>query len=394
LHVRKLIPLLAACSAIGSIGNFFFLPALPAIADDFQVDAAAAQLTVTAYLVAFSFGVLLSGPAADRYGRRPLLIGGLLIAAAGALAGWFSESLAQFVLARVVQGVGGGVGITVARASVGDVFKGGELARMYAILTLPMVLGTSLAPYAGGVITAMWDWKVGLLVLTGAALLLAALCARWLPETRAVDADVHGFGTLWRESRALIVRAPFLGYVLTAALIYSLFLVFVTIAPHVMEGALRMSADSFGRYYLLLAGGFFLGNLQVTRAAEGVSPDRVMFLGLALQLGGALLPLGFVLSGLTHPMYVFGPMVLLSFGQGLTLPNVVAHGIQLAPNYSGVASSLFGFAQLAISAVAVQLMGFAPTQTWLPALGFGVIASAVALVALAMLVKRQAPLPA
>jgi MFS transporter, DHA1 family, multidrug resistance protein len=394
LHVRKLIPLLAACSAIGSIGNFFFVPSLPAIGDYFHVDAAAAQLTVTVYLVAFSFGVLLSGPAADRYGRRPLLVGGLLIAAAGMLLGYFCESLGSWVFARIVQGVGGGVGITVARASVGDVFQGRELARMYAILTLPLVLGTSLSPYLGGVVTATWGWKTGLLVLAAVPLVLAAACLRWLPETRVTGADGHGFGVLWRESRALIARAAFLGYVLTAALIYSLFLVFVTIAPHVMEGALGMSPDRFGLYYLFLAGGFFLGNLQVTRAAQKHSVDRVMFTGLGLQLVGAIVPVVFVMLGHTEPVYVFAPMVLLSYGQGLTLPNVVAHGIQLAPNYSGVAASVFGFAQLALSAVAVQLMGFAPTDTWLPALSFGVIAAAIALVALAVLVRREAPVAA
>jgi len=75
---------------------------------------------------------------------------------------------------------------------------------------------------------------------------------------------------------------------------------------------------------------------------------------------------------------VFIPMTAFSFGQGLALPNLIAHGIRLAPNYTGVASSLFGFSQLALSAVAVQAMGHVPADGWQPALWFCVAGGALA----------------
>ena len=150
---RHLIPLLAACSAIGSVGNFLFLPALPQIAKHFEVASGTATLTITTYLVAFAFGVLLSGPLADRFGRRPILIGGVALSGVAALTCYFAPTMGWFVVARIVQGATGGAGITVSRASVGDLFEERELARMYAVLTMALVLGTALAPFVGGVIT-------------------------------------------------------------------------------------------------------------------------------------------------------------------------------------------------------------------------------------------------
>jgi len=116
---RHLIPLLAACSAIGSVGNFLFLPALPQIAKHFEVASGTATLTITTYLVAFAFGVLLSGPLADRFGRRPILIGGVALSGVAALTCYFAPTMGWFVVARIVQGATGGAGITVSRASVG-----------------------------------------------------------------------------------------------------------------------------------------------------------------------------------------------------------------------------------------------------------------------------------
>jgi MFS transporter, DHA1 family, multidrug resistance protein len=377
VRARQLIPLLAACSAIGSVGNFLFLPALPQIATHFDVAPGTAALTITTYLVSFAFGVLLSGPLADRYGRRPILIGGVALSGLAGLACYFAPTMAWFVVARVVQGATGGAGITVSRASVGDLFEERELARMYAVLTMALVLGTALAPFVGGVITRHIGWQYGFLFLSSAAAIITVACYAWLPETRAENTRAHSFAVLRRESRALLSRPLFVGYVVQAALIYALFFVFASLAPFVMTKVLGMPEDSFGLYYLFLAGGFFIGNLLVSRSAGHHDVTRQTNSGLVWQLVGSSVALALVLLGYTHPLHVFIPMMAFSFGQGLALPNLIAHGIRLSPNYTGMAASIFGFSQLALAGIAVQIMGYVPATGWQPALWFCVVGAAV-----------------
>ncbi|MEO8063445.1 MAG: multidrug effflux MFS transporter [Pseudomonadota bacterium] len=377
VRARHLIPLLAACSAIGSIGNHLLLPALPQIGEFYGVDASATQLTITIYLVAFAVGVLVSGPLADRFGRRPILIGGVALSGVAALLCYVAPTMGWFVLARMAQGAAGGAGITVSRASVSDLFHERDLGRMYAILTMALVLGTALAPYAGGLITRYLGWRSGFLILAATTAAIASACFAWLPETRAANANSHSFAVLWHESRAVIARPAFVGYVLQAALIYALFYVFITIAPFVMGTVMDLPADQFGLYYLFLAAGFFGGNLLVSVSGTQKNIAAQMNAGLALQFVGALLALALVLLGYTHPLFVFAPMMVFSFGQGLTLPNVIAHGIRLSPNYTGVASSIFGFSQLALSALAIQALGYAPATSWQPALWFCVVGAGV-----------------
>jgi MFS transporter, DHA1 family, multidrug resistance protein len=389
VRARHLIPLLAACSAIGSVGNHLFLPALPQIGEHYGVLPGTAQLTITAYMFSFAFGVLLSGPLADRYGRRPILIGGVALSGAAALLCYVAPTMSWFVAARVVQGAAGGFGITVSRASVGDLFEERALARMYAILTMALVLGTALAPWVGGLITRYAGWQSAFVWLAVASAVIAGACAAWLPETRVANENSHSFAVLWRESRALLGRSLFMGFVLQVALIYALFFVFATLTPHVMVNILGLPADRFGLYYLFLAGGFFIGNLLVSRSGGHHDLVRQTHAGLWWQSIGAFAALALVLLGFTHPLAVFVPMMAFSFGQGLALPNLIAHGIRLAPNYTGVASAIFGFAQLAISAVAVQAMGYVPASGWQPALWFCAIGAIVTFVGVRRLEVRE-----
>jgi len=299
--------------------------------------------------------------------------------AAGLLC-YFAPTMGWFSAARILQGAAGGFGITVSRASVGDLFEEKELARMYAILTMALVLGTALAPYAGGLITRFAGWQQGFLWLAGASAFIALACFIWLPETRSVSAHARSFAALWRESRILMQRPVFMGYVLQAALIYALFFVFVSLAPFVMVSILGLPTDEFGLYYLFLATGFFIGNLLVSRSAGQHDVARQVNIGLGWQLASVCLALVLVLLGFRHPLVVFLPMMGFCFGQGLALPNLIAHGIRLAPNYTGVASSMFGFSQLALAALAVQIMGFVPARGWQPALWFCVGGAVISVV--------------
>jgi len=380
VRTRVLIPLLAGCSTIGAVGNYAFLPALPMIAAHYQVAPGTAQLTITAYMVAFAIGVLISGPLADRYGRRPVLIGGVAVSGLASLLCYFAPTMTWFVAARVLQGVAGGFGITVSRACVGDLFEERELARMYAILTMALVVGSALGPLAGEEITHSLGWQAGFVLLAGAAALIAIACLIWLPETRTSMRGASSFSVLWRESRALLARPLFSGYVLQAALIYSLFFVFITLAPYAMAHGAGGQQSRFGIYYLFLASGFFAGNLLVSRSGGHHDIKRQTNAGLAWQAFGVFAALALVLLGFTHPLAVFVPMMTFSFGQGLALPNLIAHGIRLAPNYTGVASSIFGFSQLALSAVAVQIMGYVPFRGWQPALWFCAVGALVSFV--------------
>jgi DHA1 family bicyclomycin/chloramphenicol resistance-like MFS transporter len=256
-----------------------------------------------------------------------------------------------------------------------------------------MVLATGLAPWVGGQLVGAFGWQSGFLFLGLLGTSAGIAAAVMLPETRSRGDAPNTAAELFRQSAAVLAKPVFFGYVLQAGIIYACFLVFISIAPHLMVGVLGQTPQDFGKYYLLIAGGYFLGNTLVSRVAHRVDTDRLVLTGLAMQFGGAAVTFGFVLAGIWHPLALFAPMFPLSVGQGLALPIITARAVSLAPGYAGVASSLIGFSQQAIAALSVQAMGWASTSTPFPVATFCTVIAAIALFA-ALGMRKPVPVAA
>jgi DHA1 family bicyclomycin/chloramphenicol resistance-like MFS transporter len=379
---RGLIVLLAAVAALGPIATNLYLPALPAVREHFGASVAEVQVTFSVALVMFAFGILAWGPFSDRYGRRAAVLGGLGIMIVGAIVSLLARSLDVLIAGRALQAFGTATGLVTARAILSDLYPAEGIARRLASLTMVAVMGNALAPVIGGLISAGLGWRAIFGVLVLAALAVGVVVWRRLPETRPPDARPprgrEMLGTAWT-----LVRMPlFTGCVLQGAVVYATFLVFISLAPYVMVSALGRPPTEFGFYYLFIAAGYFLGNWSVRRLMARHDLHWMVVNGVLLSAAGAVAALAFVAVGLTHPLWVFVPIGVLSYGQGLALPNVTATAVSLAPQHAGVASSTIGFLQQIIGAACVQWMGHFPTDTALPVLVF---CAAVCLLGVGML---------
>jgi DHA1 family bicyclomycin/chloramphenicol resistance-like MFS transporter len=188
-----------------------------------------------------------------------------------------------------------------------------------------------------------------------------------------------------------LLRMPmFAGCVLQSTVVYATFLVFISLAPYVMVSALGRPTTEFGFYYLFIAVGYFLGNWSVQRFMAHHDLHWMVVTGVLLAAIGAVAALLFVALGFTHPLWIFVPVTVLSYGQGLALPNVTATAVSLAPQHAGVASSTIGFLQQFIGAACVQWAGTFRTDTALPLLAFCAIVCLFGLVLLYVFPRVQA----
>ena len=379
---KSLMLLLAGCSVVGPISTLVLMPALPSIRTEFGASTAATQAVVSAFLFAFAAGIPFTGPLSDRYGRRPVLLFGLLTFFVGSLLAAVAPTLEVLIFARIVQALGCSASATVSRAVLGDVYRDWRLAQALATLTLFMMMGTSISPYLGGWMTERLGWHAPFLVLIGLSAITGLACLKFLPETRVVRGELASARKLAHESLAVLRRPVFVGCMIDAGVIYALYLGFISVAPYIMSEMLGKPATEFGIYVLFLSVGYFLGNFVVSRIRGHAQLERVARFGTILQAVSACTAAALVLSGHTDPIYWFGPMLPLAFAQGLTLPHVTASAVRLVPNYAGVASSMIGLAQQAAAAIAVQGMGFLPTNSPVPVLS---VCAALSLISLCVM---------
>ena len=390
-HLSKgLILLLAMVSALGPVAMQILLPAIPIIKDSFTVSTAVAQLTLSLSMAAIAVATLAYGPLSDRYGRKPVLVAGMIITIIGSILCVLAPSIELLIAGRIVQAAGGAVGMVVARAIVRDVYDAREAASVIATLVMVMVVMPMLSPAVGGELMVRLDWHSVFVLVAIISALLLGLLVYALPETLREPVIFTGVGDMLRSYQALMRVRVFQGYSLSVAFVSVVFFSFIAAAPEIMVSVFERPATEYGYYFIIIPLGFMIGNYVTRYYGRKFGIQRMIDYGSQISLAGIGLAIILQLLGLHHPAALCLPIAVAIFGNGITLPNAQAGAINAAPHMAGSASGLTGFMQMAFSAVAAQAVALIFNGTVYPMLVLMLVASAISLVSFRMLVPVEA----
>ncbi len=381
------IVLLAALTGLGQFAGNVYLPALPSVGEDLAIGMPQVQWTMAIFLIAFAFSQLAYGPLSDRYGRiRPLMLGlGLFLI--GSIGAAMASTLDMLLLARLIQGLGAGAGVVIARAIVRDTFDGAELARIMTLIAMIFALVPGFSPLAGGLITATVGWAgvFWLCAALGAAAMAGALR---LPETNRRPLTRMTVGIAAAGFREVARNRPYLAFALPAALVIGSLSAFFAGAPAVMIDGLGISPLEFGVYPPIAIAGFIIGGSIARRLAGRWPPLRIAGLGLWVMSAGAALMLLPVAGGFVHEWHISLAMVVHVSGLGLLMPTAVAAALSAVPGLAGTASAFLGFLQMAAGAFATVLVSL--LQPYWPASAFpSVMAVCTGLAGIALMFGRN-----
>jgi DHA1 family bicyclomycin/chloramphenicol resistance-like MFS transporter len=358
--------LLAVITGSGTLGMHIFVPALPSVAADLAASPAAAQLTITLYLVGVALAQLVYGPISDRLGRRPTLVGGLVIYAAGSVLGAAAGSLETLIAARVLQAVGACGGLVLGRAMVRDVSGDDRVAARMALLNMAMMLAPASAPILGGAAVALAGWRSILLLLAvlSTGLLAAVLLA--LPETLPRRARPSGLGSIAVGYGRLLRNPMFLVFAFGGACSTTSVYAFLSASPFLFLTVLGRGPDELAICYIVLLIGYSGGNFVANRIAGTTGPQRALRLGCTLATVAAVLMLLADRSGALSVWTLMAPMLLFAFGTGIASPNAAAGAVSVDLRHIGAASGLYGFSQMAYGALCTFVVGAWRDGTALP----------------------------
>jgi DHA1 family bicyclomycin/chloramphenicol resistance-like MFS transporter len=360
-----LITLLGGLTAVGAFSFDMYLPAFPTIAGDLAVPPAQVQLTLTAALVGIGLGQLLIGPVSDRYGRRtPVLVGTALFAISSLLIA-FSPTIPVFVLLRLLQGFAGGIGTTISRAVVRDLYSGAAASRYLSRILLVFGVAPVIAPTVGAAVLKMTSWRGIFVLLAAYGAVLTAAVLRWLPETLPLERRrTGGAAEIARGFRRLAGDRIYLGYTMALSLSFAGLFAYLSSGSFVLQGVFGVSPQVFGLIFGANAIGLVLAGQVSARIVGRRTPRSMLFTALAFGLAATVALLA---AAETHSL----PVVVLTLfffvaSLGVVFPNSTALALDQHPEMAGSAAALLGAIQSAISAVAGPLVATLGAATGVP----------------------------
>ncbi len=364
--------ILFAClgAVLGQSGMFIDLPSLPDLAADFRIGGAGAQATIASYALGYGLSQLLWGALADRCGRRPVALVGMLLFAVASLALCVVTGFASFQALRLLQGVGAGCGTSVSRATLRDVFSDRRLAQAMSWVSVCFAGALGFAPFVGGQIAQIAPWRADFLLLAAVAAATAAFLAIALPETRPAEAGQRPEkprpARIVADYVRLLVDPRFLLPAAICALATGMIALYDAVSPFDLESGLGLSRTAFGNLSLSLTGAYLVGAIVVNRGVVRLGQGRLLALGAVCALVGPVLMLLAALAGWFSVASVLLPMLPVVVGGGLMIPIGLAMPMQAFPERAGAASALTGFLQQEGSGLFVALGAMLPAARLLP----------------------------
>ena len=352
----RLLILLGALTAVGPLSLDLYLPAFPALARDFGVAASRVQLSLTACLIGLAAGQLIAGPLSDRWGRRRPVIAGTVAYSAVTLLCAVAPSAELLTVARLVQGLAGGVGVVVARAVVRDLYSGVAAAKYFSRLVLVFGLAPIVAPSVGSLVLQFASWRGVFVVLAAIGALIAAAAAVGLPETLPAERrTAGGIGEILRSGRRLVGDRVFVGYALTQGLAFAGLFAYIAGSSFVVQEVYGGTRTQFGLLFGLNAVGLVVLGQVNSVLLDRFAPRRLLVATLA---AGLLAGLALTGAATGHSLVLFASaMFVYVTSIGLVMPNGTALALDRHPGMAGTASAVLGAIQSTIGSVAAPVVG-------------------------------------
>ena len=349
---------LGLVSATGPLAIDMFLPSLPTIADHLGGTIAGAQLTITAYFIAFGLAQMVYGPVADMAGRKPPLLAGLALFAAGSIGCALAPDMNWLVAARVVQALGGAAAMVIPRAIIRDMHTGPQATRLMALVMLIISVSPMLAPLAGSGIIAIAGWRAIFVTLAAAAGLSILITLLLQPETLAPENRVPVRLSALLGGTTTLLRDPvFMGLTFVGGFGMASFFVFLASASFVYTGHYGLTPTGFSLAFAANAAGFFSASQLAARLGEKFGPERVVTWAVGGFLSFSLLLMALVWQGFDHFALLVGLLICANACLGLVIPTTMVMALDDHGDIAGLASSLGGMLQMLAGGVMTMLVG-------------------------------------
>jgi MFS transporter, DHA1 family, multidrug resistance protein len=355
--------------AVGPLSTDMYIPALPAIRIGFNSTVTLVQLTFSVFLVGFAIGQLIVGPLGDRFGRRPVLLGGMALYAVTSLAAGLAPSVEWLIVLRFFQAFGAASAWVLSRAIVRDLHPPEETTRIIGYTTGIMGALSALVPTTGGLLAQTLGWQAIFFAIAGFSLVYLVVIALWFDETTTPNRDAIRPLPMLRGMRELAQNRIFAGYTVCLCLSLGAMFAFMSGGALVFIDTVGLSPSQFGAFFFAMAPAFSMASFLTGSVSRRVGPRRLFGFATLCTLAGTSVLFALSLSG-DLTLYIAIPaLTVVTFGLGFIMPLCFSGALAPYPHLAGTASSMIGFLQASFSALVGVLVAAVYDGSAAPVMG-------------------------
>jgi DHA1 family bicyclomycin/chloramphenicol resistance-like MFS transporter len=385
---REFVGIVAAIMALNPLALDLMLPALPDVASAFQLgNANTAQAVLSVFLAGFGAGQLLIGPLSDRFGRRPILLGGLVIYGIASLLAIIAPSFETLLLARALQGLSTAVARVIATSIVRDCYSGRRMASVMSLAMMIFISVPIIAPSFGQAIMLLAEWHGVFVILLLYGLLMLIWIAARLPETLPfTERKSLAPAKVANNFLVALKNRQTLGYALASGSIQGILFGYVLSSQQIFTGIYGLG-HYFPLAFATTAIGIAAAGFLNSRIVGRYGMRKISHAALIGECAAALAMLAAALSGwLSLPLF----LILFTanmFGFGLIFSNCSALAMEPQGHIAGTASSLFGTITTLIGVAVGSIIGQHFDGTLVP-FAIGALISSSAALAVVLVVEK------
>lgn len=359
LSERHIVLTLASLSAITPLAIDMYLPALPAIAQEFHTPIAQVEFSLSLYFFGMAMGQLLGGPISDAYGRRSMVTFGLFLFGISSLWLAITPDIQTFWLLRALQAFGGGIATVNVSATVRDRFSGKESARIFSLIATIMLMAPLMAPTLGSLILKFFQWQ-SIFILLG----FYAFVALYFYRKRFV-ATAHEKQKITpiKNYLAILSHKQAMVFIISQILCTSGMYTFITSSSFIYMEHFQASASQFALFFAANVAMMILVGRFNARLVKHKEPFNLLRFGVLSQA-----VLGVLLFSMRDAnVWVVFPLTGLYIGiLGFIFGNSVSLALEFFPTISASANAVIGVLQYSTGALAGFVASFFHDGTLFP----------------------------
>ncbi len=361
-----LLPLLMVLVVIPMLATDIYLPAISSMGEDLIASHSALMLTLTSYMIGYSISLLFAGILADLYGRRIIVLCGILMFTLASFASCFVYSVDQLTWCRFFQALGGGCSTLLARVIVRDLYDFKSQVRVLSYLSAALIVSPVLGPIIGAYLTIQYGWRSIFYALTLFAFISFGFICIFMRESIPTAPTGNSFSThnIFIKYLKLLTHRQFLFHTLVISFAWTVYFSFIASSPGLIQKIYQLSPLDYSYLFSLSISGYIFGIIFIRRNIENMEiKNLIYFSGIIILISTSLLVCLSLLG--IDSLFMLLPCVFLSlFGVGIIFPATQAGVTRSFKSDIGLISGLFYSVEMMFGAFASFILSNFSNASW------------------------------